>query len=90
MPLYRQVVFDVDKQLQKSVPSFQGIELIRLPKPESLEADIERDTYHRLAVAWGLSYESFNIGKYDRPSESDDILPLPPRDDDPYIGKEQV
>ena len=74
MQVYQDVVSSVDEWLRKYISSSQGARIVQLPKPESLEADIDNNLYHRLAVAWGLSHESFNIGKYVRPSEIDDIL----------------
>ena len=62
-----------------------------MQKPESLEAEISNEIYHRLAVAWGLSHESFNIGTYVRPSKIDDIPTLPVRDiEDAFISKDMV
>ena len=75
MQAYQEVVASVGEWLQQHIRSSHGARLIRLPKPESLEADISAQSYHRLAVAWGLSHESFNIGTYSRPSEIDDIPP---------------
>lgn len=73
MQAYQDVISSIDEWLRKYISSSQGARIVQLPKPESLEADIDNDLYHRLAVAWGLSHESFNIGKYVRPSEIDDI-----------------
>ena len=90
MQIYRDVVNDKGRQLEKTLSSFQGISLKTLQKPESLEADIDEDTYHRLAVAWGLSHGSFNIGEYYCPSEIEDIDRTVRKTESRYIGKEQV
>lgn len=89
MQIYRDVVDDAGQQLEKNLLSFQGISLKTLQKPESL-ADIGDGAYHRLAVAWGLSHGSFNIGEYDCPSEIEDIVPPVRKAESQYIGKEQV
>jgi hypothetical protein len=89
--LYDGVIFHLEEWLKKYIPSSEGLRRIRLPKPETLEADIDNDKYHRLAVAWGLSHESFNIGTYSRPSEIEDI---PTRNvrrhDENFISKDMV
>ena len=91
MQMYQEAVSGVGEWLQQHIRSSHGARLIRLPKPESLEADIGDESYHRLAVAWGLSHESFNIGTYSRPSEIDDIPPRKTRDiEDAYISKDMV
>ena len=89
--MYQEAVSGVGKWLQQHIRSSHGARLIRLPKPESLEAEIGDESYHRLAVAWGLSHESFNIGTYSRPSEIDDIPPPKVRDfENAYISKDMV
>ena len=91
MQAYQEVVASVGEWLQEHIGSSDGARLVCLPKPESLEADISNPLYHRLAVAWGLSHESFNIGSYSRPSEIDDIPPRTVRRmDDAYISKDMV
>ena len=73
---YMKVVSDVHKWLPTYVaePS-NGIRQIDLPKPETLDAEIDDESYHRLAVAWGLSHESFNFDGYTRPEDIDDVPP---------------
>lgn len=45
-------------------PSRYPLDRYRLPKPSRLVTkDVGRDLYHRLSVAYGLSYDSFNIGQ---------------------------
>lgn len=89
--LYQQVIQGVEGWVRRFIPSCPGIRIIPLPKPKSFEANIKDSDYHRLAVAWGLSHEIFNIGNYDRPSEIDDIEP-PRRVDitDRYVGPEMT
>lgn len=89
--LYEQAIQGVETWVHRFIPSCPGIRVIPLPKPTSLEANIDDADYHRLAVAWGLSHESFNIGTYDRPSEIDDIPPPRKVDiSDRFIGAEMT
>ena len=68
-----------------------SINILSLTKPDSLQADINDKLYHRLAVAWGLSQTSFNIGNYTRPGEIDDVPPRSKLDyTDRYPGPEQM
>ena len=91
MQPYREVVRGVDEWLSKLIVSSHGIRQINLPKPDSLEAQIDDNSYHRLAVAWGLSHDSFNIGTYSRPSEIGDIPPPKRRNFyDAFISKDMV
>lgn len=92
MRMYRGVVSDIHNWLrEKYIPSSQGIRQIELPKPESLDAKIDDESYHRLAVAWGLSYESFNIGIYTRPDDIDNVSPPPVQNHEgKYISKDMV
>jgi hypothetical protein len=47
------------------------LQIIPLIKPDRLRnLDIHRDSYHRLSVAYGLSYDPLNIGKVTRKSVS--------------------
>lgn len=67
----------------KSMDNFvwEGFRLKQIPIPEKLEAyGLRSNEYHRLAVAYGLSFQYDNIGIIVPPSEIDDILPEPRRD----------
>ena len=92
MQMYREVVSNVHKWLRDDyIPFSDGIRWFELPKPGSLEAKIDDESYHRLAVAWGLSHESFNIGHYTRPDDINDISPSDRKDwEDAYPSKDQV
>ena len=97
MSIYDKVLSNIEKWLIEWVYSFRhsptGVRRISLPKPESLEAEIDDKFHHRLAVAWGLSHQSYNIGHYKVPSEIEDFSPLPrpERDiDTNYISKDMV
>ena len=48
---------------------------VRYFKPEELEATVDEANYHRLAVAWGLSYPEYEIGSITRPCDIDDVPP---------------
>lgn len=91
MRLYREVMSCVHSWLPTYIPSSHGIRRIDLPKPESLEAEVNNDSYHRLAVAWGLSHLRFNIATYRRPSEIKDMSPKKKRNiSDKFISKDMV
>ena len=72
MRLYRDMVDKLGEWLRKFVSPSGGVDLFPLPRPEALKDQIEEETYHRLAVAWGLSQQDFNIGKYALPGEIPD------------------
>lgn len=90
--LYGQAIDTVTENwIDQFIDSCPGIRIIPLPKPASLEARIDDNNYHRLAVAWGLSYESFNIGEYDRPSEIENMPRRRVKDiSDNFVGKDMV
>ena len=89
--LYQQVIQGIEAWVHRFIPSCPGIRVIPLPKPTSLEANINDADYHRLAVAWGLSHESFNIGTYERPSEINDVPPPRKADiSEKFISKDMV
>ena len=91
MRLYQEVISCVHSWLPRYIRSSHGIRRIDLPKPESLEAEINDDSYHRLAVAWGLSHLRFNIADYKRPSEIKDMSPKKKRNtSDKFISKDMV
>lgn len=92
MQVYQDVVSDAGKWLQGWVSSSDGVRRIQLPKPNSLDAEIDGKPYHRLAVAWGLSQASFNIGPddYERPSGIPDVEPPPVRKKPEFIGQDMV
>lgn len=52
----------------------QGLKTTSLPKPADIENHKLLDSdYHRLAVAYGLSFPEYDIGNIKTPSEIDDI-----------------
>lgn len=92
MKMYKNLISKVHYWLRDQyIISSEGIRRIDLPKPESLEAEIDEKSYHRLAVAWGLSHESFNIGEYTRPGHINDISPRERSNwEDAYTSKDEV
>lgn len=69
----------------------RGSRLDELECPQGLECLTPPEAFHRLAVAWGLSYPLFDIGTFDPPSKIPDIGPLPLKDfGHLFIGKDQV
>ena len=63
-----------------------------LPEPEDFVAELRKETsYNRLALAYGLSFDPFDIGDIIHMNEIDDIEPTPPiRYTDWYISKDMV
>jgi len=91
MEFYRKLAEVISAELRKMYPPCSGIDPLELIKPANLEADITDDGYHRLAVAWGLSYPETDIGAVTRPS---DIKDVPPRrrakPERPFVSKDMV
>jgi hypothetical protein len=75
-----------------SVTTTRGLLLRTLPRPEHLvNEDIDDGLFHRLSVAYGLSFESFDIGGISPPYENPDISPRRRRDPgDRFVSKDQV
>ena len=75
---------------EKRIPPF-GLRASQLPVPDDLEAPgMAPSAYARLAVAYGLSFDPFDIGQVRRMSEIEDIHTevRQTTHDDRYIGKE--
>jgi hypothetical protein len=69
------------------------VQLRPLPKPTTLvNRDIGDNLYHRLSVAYGLSFEAFNLGSVSAPSALEDIVPEKSKSEyeSRYISKDQV
>jgi hypothetical protein len=91
MTMYQDSVSGISEGLKKFISSSQGARLMPMLKPESLVADVDDESYHRLAVAWGLSHEDFNIATYSRPSEIEDVPPPPVRNfANNFVSKDMV
>jgi hypothetical protein len=62
VPAYEKLVDDLSDWLKENTNTTGGARPIPLQKPERLEGDIEDALFHRFAVAWGLSWPSWEIG----------------------------
>ena len=80
MEFFQGVVGDAEDRLCRCTAA-NGLRVWTLSKPDNLEnPDVDSDTFKRLAVAYGLSFDSFDIGDIEPPSRIPDIPPLPNRD----------
>lgn len=76
MQFYHQSIEKISTDLTRIYSPCRGIDHLSLEKPDPLEADGLADGgYHRLAVAWGLSYPETDIGQVTRPAEIEDVAP---------------
>jgi hypothetical protein len=75
MAFYHDAISKLSGQLASFYTGCEGIKKCLLPKPEQLVAEIDAQNYHRLAVAWGLSYPEYDIGSVTRPGETEDVAP---------------
>jgi hypothetical protein len=91
MGLFRELVSEADRRFRSGMMA-RGLLLRALPKPEYLvTADVGEALFHRLSVAYGLSFDALNIGRVSPPQETPDIPPPPRRGtDDSFISKDQV
>ncbi|MEM3453292.1 MAG: hypothetical protein QW835_06695 [Candidatus Hadarchaeum sp.] len=92
LPLFRE---QLKTKVEKGLRNYQwkGFIPMSLRMPEDLTAEgLGTENYHRLAVAYGLSFFFQDIGEIVPPSEIEDIEPTKPiRDfEDRFVGKEQV
>ena len=70
--LYRSILPHAANRL--AATDFRGFNIKNLPKPTNLEAyDMPPAEYHRIAVAYGLSFPGFDIGKIIPPRDIKDI-----------------
>ncbi len=71
---------------------WQGFRQMRLPMPDELTVDgLSEEDYHRLAVAYGLSFFFQDIGHIVPPSKIEDITVGPIKDvEELFVEKEQV
>jgi len=92
--VYAEVVRQMGTALAGTIQDFQGFKVLSIPKPETLQApNIAPDEYRRLAVAYGLSFSSDEIGEIIPESSIEDIEPFSPPEHDPddrYIGPEKI
>lgn len=95
MTLFRRLLKDADA-IFHSTTTARGLLLRTLPRSENLVNDDVGDAlFHRLSVAYGLSFNAPDIGGISPPHETPDVLPPPPPrrpgpEDPPFISKDQV
>jgi hypothetical protein len=73
-PVYQAVVRNLEAWLVKLIGGGRLVQKT-VPRPTGLEGDIPDGQFHRLAVAWGLSYPRHEIGDIVPPSDIDDVGP---------------
>ncbi len=80
----------VQDQLYKSF-KWNGFRVSTLPKPENLKAEgLRSRDYHRLSVAYGLSFRYDDIGMIVPPTEVDDVIRPKSIREYEFISKEHV
>ena len=62
VPMYKNLVDDISDWL-RGFETACTARAIQLQKPERLEGEVEDSQFHRFAVAWGLSWPSWDIGE---------------------------
>lgn len=89
LPIYAESIRETHDRVTRAFLS-KDLEIIPLPIPEEAQGQgITDDMYRRLAVAYGLSHDSFDIGEVEPPSKIPDIPRLPVRDyTEDYVGPE--
>ena len=73
MPFYQRLFDNVSSSVKNFYTDTDGVKIISISKPTNFEAEIDSRTYHRFAVAWGLSYPETDIGNVTRPEEINDV-----------------
>ena len=88
--LHRDVVRKLHHSMKKNAPS-EGIRLLELPVPATIDLPQRLDDMSRMAVAYGLSYPHDEIGRIHPPSTTEDFR-LPEREGYTrvFVSKEQV
>ena len=88
--IHREIVESLGPWLKKHTRN-DGIRLLELPVPDSIELPSLLHDFGRMSVAWGLSYPPTEIGQIRPMSDIDDISPPPTVDiSDRFISKDQV
>jgi hypothetical protein len=90
--VFDRAVSEADWRLRSATRTARLVQR-RLPQPEDLvNDDIPEELFHRLSVAYGLSFVPWDTGKASPPHEIDDIVrPDGPRDiGDGFVSKDQV
>jgi hypothetical protein len=91
MWLYSQVVRDADEEFRRGTIA-AGLHRRTLPKPAQLANDeLDETLFHRLSVAYGLSFDALDIGEITPPNEIADVPSARPRDmTDRFVSKDMV
>jgi len=100
LKIHENLILDLTEWLKKNY-GVVGAKEIKIPKPENLRGELGKTDYHRLAVAWGLSQPSIDIGECIPPDQTEDINPRIPfghtqeegpwwHNESGYVGPEQT
>ena len=73
LDIYQRAINDTSRWMRRSYRSSKGLTVVRIPKPNGLEANLQSEAFHRISVAYGLSYPTFDMGEYTRPTEIENI-----------------
>jgi hypothetical protein len=90
--VFERAVSEADLRLRVATQT-AGLRKRRLPRPEDLvNDDISDELFHRLSVAYGLSFVPWDIGQTSPPHAIDDIVRPRGRRDigDRFVSKDQV
>ena len=86
--LHKEIVNSLDPWLKKHAHN-DGIRLLTLEVPDQIELPEPLEHFGRMAVAWGLSFPSSEIGEVEPMSKIDDMPPPTVKDFDKlYISKD--
>jgi hypothetical protein len=90
LPFYSTVAKNASERCERSF-RVAPLRIQRLPVPTDLQNDdITEDLFLRMAVAYGLSYDSLDIGETVPPHMIDDVPPPSQRPLPEYVSKDQV
>lgn len=79
-----------DVHLRKAITARGGIRQAHLGVPDLSNDDIGPELVGRLDVAWGLSFDSFDIGEISPPHRIADVSAMSQRPKREIVGKDQV
>jgi hypothetical protein len=90
VPLYREALVEAFGRMQENY-DVAGYEDKTLPMPQKISAvGLPPGQFHRLAVAFGLSYRPYDIGEIRSPHEIEDMPRPDRRRPAEFISKDQV
>ena len=85
MNFYQSVLDRANEQFTRSTTAAK-LRPVRLEVPEGLvDRGVDQATFARLAVAYGLSFDAFDIGSIRAPKDIRDVPPLPRRREEEYL-----